>query len=234
MINLLKFQFRNLYKQPFTYVCIVIPLLISFLFNYMNRLVLIEQHPSIIESFVSDRIGVGIFGIIFICLFMCLDSDNYITKNIISRGYSRINLFLSKFIVVTIVMMISTILECIFMNFYVHDTNFWSTLGQILILILPQIALYITLSTLVNNNVVSVILCFNIDLIIGMVFIILSFLIGINKLYLVDETLTKLLSYWVNSLYDISSVPKTILLSLGWTTLLTSISIFIANKKDIK
>lgn len=238
MIQLLKFQLRNLYKQLFVYVCAILSLstlilslhLPSYIINI--RKVLADEDLQYFFTSEIKLIGIGLTGFIFICLFMCLDSSNCITKNIISRGFSRISLFFSKFIVVTAfsIMLILAQVFIIVTYLNLQDPNLWSNLLKIIICVIPEICLYIFISTLANKNGLSIAFCIIIDSITSLVLAVIDCIICLIR----NKQITSIVSkYWVSSLSKLDTTPQ-ILLSLGYTVLFIALSVIIVSKREVK
>lgn len=118
MGKLLKFEFRKLFRQKSFYICgaILVGLIILSAFT-MNMLMLMEQSMTAegmsVEMIADTSIFSGLFMLItslagsdfsivlavFISLFVCADYTNGTLKNIIARGYGRISVYASKYIV---------------------------------------------------------------------------------------------------------------------------------------
>ena len=144
MNRLLKFEFRKLFRQKSFYICgaVMIGLILLSAFT-MN--LLLDMSQSMMES--SDGVSVAITGndygvsglymlatalsnsnfsivfAIFASLFVCSDYTNGTLKNVIARGYGRVPIYASKYIVSLIAATIYTIF-CWIAGF-LSGTAFW-------------------------------------------------------------------------------------------------------------
>ncbi len=109
MNNLLKFEFRKLFKQKSFYICTVIMLAMSFLGLLLNKTLAsnadfnmaMPTAKSSLLTAVSSSSFTMICGI-FLALFICTDYDQQTIKNVYARGFSRNNVYFAKFIVCVI------------------------------------------------------------------------------------------------------------------------------------
>ena len=110
MDKLLNFEFRKLFRQKSLYVCCAVMLLFIFLSGFLGKVIidnseeLIQPLPTASDtlcSALSDGNAALIIGI-FIALFVCEDYTDGTIKNIYSKGYSRTEIYLSKFTAVCV------------------------------------------------------------------------------------------------------------------------------------
>lgn len=115
MNRLIKFEFRKLFRQKSFYICAAITVALIFLMAWTNQLMEflmsdpMIQDPSSIDSpysglymLVSALYNCNLVDIIlpiFLALFVCSDYNNGTLKNVFARGYDRISVYASKFIV---------------------------------------------------------------------------------------------------------------------------------------
>lgn len=120
MTNLLKFEFRKLFKQKSFYICTAVMLVLSVFGILLNKTLAsnpdfnmaMPSAKSALLSAVSSSSFTMLCGI-FIALFVCTDYDQQTIKNVYSRGFSRTNVYFAKFIVSvisTVVMFAVTLL----------------------------------------------------------------------------------------------------------------------------
>ena len=166
---------------------------------------------------------------------MCLDSVNHTTKNIVAKGYSKIKLFFSKFIVVILyvaaIIIAQVVLMLVFSLFSskiaISGTEF-IYFAKNFLYYLPLISLYVAMSTIADKNGLSIALCIIVDTSVTLVLSIISALIASHT----GRTIT-LLDYWVSSIRNLSTCPQ-IVASVGYTVLFIVLSIFVVNKREIK
>lgn len=122
MKNLLRFEFHKLWRQASFYICGGIILAI----NFISVLQLKESSSSYpvsitaTDSILLYSVGSYFFLVssIFVALFVCQDFNYQTIKNIYSRGFSKKEVYFSKFIVaisaVSIIFFVSFILVTLF------------------------------------------------------------------------------------------------------------------------
>ena len=100
MIKLLKLQLRNVFRNKLFYVCLILLLIpiiaMKFVGNLIPDMEPIKVLPQILDFLKGEP---ALISIIFIILFTCLDFSEGTAKNIIARGYTKIELLFSKYIV---------------------------------------------------------------------------------------------------------------------------------------
>lgn len=118
MGNLLKFEFRKLFRQKSFYICgaILVGLIVLSTFT-MNMLLNMNEAMAAdgmaIEMAADASMFNGLYMLttslagsdyslvlsVFIALFVCADYTNGTLKNVLARGYGRISVYASKYIV---------------------------------------------------------------------------------------------------------------------------------------
>lgn len=175
MNRLNKFNIHNLFKQKSFYICAIILIALASLeiianvitANFIthkaaninsNDTVLTFLNPASFELFVA----------IFIALFYTLDASNGTMKNIIARGFSRKQVFISKFITimfgVTIMFISSFIISYIFTfiaggKILMLNSNVLSKIGINYINILGIAAFYTLISSIVSKASGALVAC---------------------------------------------------------------------------
>ncbi len=121
MNNLLKFEFRKIFKQKSFYICSAVMLAMSFFGILLNKTLAsnpelnmaMPSAKSALLSAVSSSSFTMICGI-FIALFVCSDYDQQTIKNVYSRGFSRNTVYFAKYIICIITTIIMFIVTLIF------------------------------------------------------------------------------------------------------------------------
>ncbi len=109
MHDLIAFQLRRLFRKTSFYICILLSVL-PYLYIMLNLVVSLATHSIAFDTvnanewfIISDVVStVTILMAVFSSLFICEDHTNGTAKIIYSKGYSRTELFLSKYLVSTI------------------------------------------------------------------------------------------------------------------------------------
>ncbi len=120
MNNLLKFEFRKLFRQKSFYICTAVMLALSFVGLLLNKIfaentdfnTAMPTAKSALIFAISSSNFTMICGI-FVALFVCADYDQQTIKNIYSRGFSRSSVYFAKYIasvIATVIMLAVTFL----------------------------------------------------------------------------------------------------------------------------
>ena len=158
MFKLLNFEFRKLIRQKSFYICIAAMLALLIGSAYTTELMTAEsgiEDPSLSGiSYLMEAIsGSALSAVlaVFIPLFICEDYASGTIRNIITRGFSRLEIFIAKLIAVLAATVLMTAV-CLAAA-YLVGTAFWgageTALGseqiKILLCQLAVIAAYATL-----------------------------------------------------------------------------------------
>lgn len=157
MKNLLKFEFRKLFKQKSFYICTAVMLVISYMGLLLNKTMASNPEmnmpmPSVLSALLS-AINSSNFTLIcgiFIALFVCTDYDQQTIKNVYSRGFSRSNVYFAKYVVSVFSTVVMFAVTLIF-NFASAATMFEKTTetGNYVGLIIGQLLYCIAYSSFV-------------------------------------------------------------------------------------
>lgn len=164
MFKLLNFEFRKLIRQKSFYICIAVMLLLFLFSAYTAELLAADsgiENPSLsginylMEAVSSSSLSMVLA--VFIPLFICEDYTSGTIRNIITRGFSRLEIFISKLIAVLAATVFMTAV-CLAAA-YLVGTAFWgagepelsSEQIKILLCQLAVIAAYATLFFAVSS-----------------------------------------------------------------------------------
>lgn len=170
MSNLLKLEFRKLRKQKSFYICTVIMIILLFL-SAVTLKVLSEADAgpaarqseagiSFVITAISNCSFLMIAGI-FAALFICDDYEQQTIKNFYSRGYTKTQVYFSKFISVCLAVSIMFVLVLfsafLFGKAYfgigsVDGTDFMTVLLGQYIACMANISLFSALSFILRKN----------------------------------------------------------------------------------
>ena len=114
MKRLVKLQLRNLFSLKSFYVCSAL-MLLSPIINLVASLLIKKEFTTTFIPEVSNLLSsTEIVITVVIVLFACLDSNDGTLKNIISRGYTKKQYLLSKYIVALITTLIMYLIPIVF------------------------------------------------------------------------------------------------------------------------
>ena len=209
MFKLLNFEFRKLIRQKSFYICIAVMLLLLVGSAYTTELMTAEsgiEDPTLsgINYLMEAISGSALSAVlaVFIPLFICEDYASGTIRNIITRGFSRLEMFIAKLIAVLAATVLMTAV-CLAAS-YLVGTAFWGagepSLGseqiKILLCQLAVIAAYATMFFAISSMLQKVGGSIAICLILPMAAVIL--------LSLADAALAEreieLSGYWIENL----------------------------------
>ena len=138
MHDLMAFQLRRLFRKTSFYICILLSVL-PYLYIMLNLVVSMVTNSTAFGTvnanewfIISDIVStVTILMAVFTSLFICEDHTNGTAKIIYSKGYSRTELFLSKYLVSTIsaaLFFLSVMIVPVILSFVVrvnYNTEFY-------------------------------------------------------------------------------------------------------------
>ena len=100
MKRLIKLQLRNIFHNKVFYVCTGISLLLTVVFVFVGSLISKDSSTTTVLQGAIGTInsGVDTLGMIFITIFCTFDFSEGTAKNIIARGYTKVQFLFSKYI----------------------------------------------------------------------------------------------------------------------------------------
>ena len=216
MKNLIKFEFRKLSKSCTFYICGSLAaffVTINILSTYILAVSIGEMPTgSICLSFIQTAINNSNFTLlsaIFVSIFVCADQAGKTIKTIYAKGYSRTEVYFSKYIVSLIATIIYVLVAYIFSALFSFslfgveditlpsDTFGLSFVAQ-LIMIITYHALYFFVSNSLGNTGGSIAIC-----ILGPAFV--NIILSIFDLAIDSSKVSFLFSsYWLTSLLNVS------------------------------
>lgn len=243
MRRLNKFQFHNLFKQKSFFICTMVILLLGAL-QIISSVLISKFMPSANMAKINSNeslkmfLNPGQFDIllaIFVSLFFCLDISNGTLKNIIARGYSRTQVFFSRFFVTFVgvtIMFLATFIFSYLITFIVGgkivalDSKILATIGVNYIVILGIASFYGLVSTIISKSSGSLVTC------------LLSSFLAATMLPLVD-TLLKIKNIFSISNYWIVNATNNkpliaLLIGIIYITISLILGNIISKRKEIK
>lgn len=217
MNNLLKLEFRKLKKQKSFYICTVIMIVLLFFSAVTTKMLTnadadfaAQTTMSGIASAVSAVSGCSFLLIagIFAALFVCDDYEQQTIKNFYSRGYTKTQVYFSKFISVWIACSIMFVLVVLFGFLFgktyfgtgsISGTDFIAVLLVQYITCMANISLFSALSFILRKNGSSIAAVIVAPMLVNMV-------LGMADSFLKLED-TSLTNLWVSSfMNDLSAL----------------------------
>lgn len=194
MNNLVKFQVKSLFKQKFYLICLLLSLLLGPIFDFFNvfnssKYGTVMVMPEMVTYLSS---AVGLVDIILIVLFCCLDFSEGTLKNVVSRGYSKVQVLFSKYIscfigVFSIYLVTFIITLLLFgMNGFGFESSMTYLFIESIFRIIVYVVFFSTISFVLEKTSFSIIACLFVQNIINLAltFIDSKFSLGISKFWL--------------------------------------------------
>ena len=237
MNKLVRLQLRNVFHNKLFYVCLGLNLLMSPIMSFIGSLVVKTNPPKVfseIITFISSE--VGIISTIFIALFCCFNFNDGTTKNIIARGYTRLQLLFSKYIACLVGLFVMYIITAlvIFVLFAKNGIGFESNMSYLLlnasIEIIAFTIFFATMSFILEKNGSAIIACLIVPNIIPL-------LLG-----LIDAKMkTNISDFWLSSLSNkiianptLGTLGLSALYYLIYIVLFVIIGAHLLKRKEIK
>lgn len=247
MFNLIKFETRKIFHRKSLYICFgisafVLWLMATLLGRYENKL---EMEASSADNFIVNTMGNSSFLMLFgimVALYACEDYVNNTLKNVYSKGFSRISVYFSKYIV-SLIVVIAEAMLLMFLSYilgFIYGTLDTSiTSGVIervvlqLILIIGFHSLYFATSTALAKSGPAIVL-----IIMGFDLLVVSLDIILALLKIENFEVSK---YWINNQFDIVSsghisntvCANSIIMTICYVIIPTIAGIFAVKRKEL-
>ncbi len=240
MKRLVKLQLRNLFSLKSFYVCTAL-MLLSPIINLVASLLVKKKFTATFIPEVSSLLsGTEIVITVVIVLFACLDSNDGTLKNIISRGYTKKQYLLSKYIVALIATLIMY-LAPIILTFIITIGNgmgFASKYAYYILAYLMQIGaiicLYVVLSYVFGKIGPSMIACLIGPNIVGTALPLLKLLIKTEKINIANFWITNISGSAIVKNPDIVDLLVVAGLAAVYIIGLLSLGLYLGKKKEVK
>ena len=212
MKKLINFEFRKLFKSKYFYIISAISVVFVLISGLTNKAIfdtLIENGETV-QPYSSYLFTKGALGgtytmliAIFVALFATEDSASGTLKNIYAKGYTRSQVYFSKYVVSFIAVLIMSAITVVFAFGYSNSIwgNSLEITDNVLLIVVGQFlgiatyhAIFFAISTIFSK--VGSAIALNI---IGPMAV--SLVLGLGDAFIKSEN-TKLTSYWVDSLYS--------------------------------
>ncbi len=216
MKKLLKLEFRKLRKQKSFYICTIVMVVLLFVSAITSK-ALCNASSEFAAQYNGSGIAAMISAIsncsflliagIFVALFVCDDYEQQTIKNIYSKGYSRSQVYGSKFIssmiAVTIMFIVVVCSACFFGTIYFglgesEGTNIFGLLAVQYINCMANMSLYFAISCVLRKTGSSVAGVFVAPLLVNMI-------LGLVDSFLKSEKIV-FANLWVSSFINDLSV----------------------------
>ena len=242
MERLRKFQLHNLFKQKSFYVCMSVILGLAALMTISSTLLsnLTNVKTAKLDSNVTllSFINPGHFDTlltIFVALFFTLDVSNGTMKNIIARGFSRKQVFITKYMAtivgVTIMFIASFVfsyLICIIVggNLIALDGDTLSKVAVYYVNILGLTSLYSLISTITSKSSGALVACLLTSFLAPSILTLIDVLLKLKKGFTISK-------FWIANASN-NETMIAIIIGLVYIVIAIIVGIIISKRKEIK
>ena len=240
MKRLVKLQLRNLFSLKSFYVCSVL-MLLSPIINLVASLLIKKEFTTTFIPEVSSLLSsTEILITVVIVLFACLDSNDGTLKNIISRGYTKKQYLLSKYIVALIATLIMYLIPIVFTFILTigNGMGFASKYVYYIIAYLLQIGaticLYVVLSYIFEKIGSSMVACLIGPNMIGTALPLLQLLVKTKKINIANFWITNIAGSAIVKHPDILNLLVVAGLAAVYIIGLLSLGLYLGKKKEVK
>lgn len=216
MNRLIKLQVRNLFHNKLFYVCLALLLIspmVSMFFSKTNPVM------AIFISFINGELG--LVSTIFVAIFCCYDYNEGTTKNIIARGYTKTQLFFSKYIV-SLIGLFAMYLVVFLVTFVMfikngmgYESNMLYSLINSIFRIFANSAFFVTLAFLLEKHASAILACLFVPNLFPLLLSLVKTKLNID-----------LAKYWLDNISDSFKANPT-LENLNWTILFYSLYVIV-------
>ena len=242
MGRLRKFQLRNLFKQKSFYVCMFVIIGLSVLMTISNALITnltaIKASKSNSNDTLLAFINPGHFDTIltvFVALFFSLDVSNGTMKNIIARGFSRKQVFITKYtttiigvsIMFILSFIISYLISIIVGNTLVSiDSDTLSKIFVYYVALIGLTSLYSFISTIPSKSSGALVACLLTSFLVPGILVMIDALLKLKKCFTISQ-------FWIANAYN-NETFEAFIISFIYTALSIILGIIIYSRKEIK
>lgn len=248
MNNLIKFEFRKLFKSKSFYICLLICIGLVLLSGLTTKIMVESREAIDLPSKYSMLQGAVSFGnitlisAIYTALFACEDESSNTLKNIYAKGYTRGNVFISKFIVSLLSILIFTF-TCMIVAYFFGKTT-WSNsfiyIDNLAIDILAQVLLVIAYHSLFfiisfTNGKIGLSIALNIvgPILISMVLTMIDAFLKLDNFKISSYWIDSLLSYLGQTTLTNQNILVAIVMGIIYFFVFITIGFILNKKKEI-
>lgn len=209
MKNLLKFEYRKLFTSKSFYICCIFSAILigvySITTNELLGKAISDYHCANYIVGAMNNSYILIILAIFVAIFACSDYTHGTMKVMLSKGYSRQNIFISKLICILSATALMSIFELLIafiigMSTYSHvgiSENLFKILCVQVLIILAFSSLFFMVSMILKKAGSAIAINIIITMIISVLLTVINHILNIKKF--------SLDSYWLSSLFSNAS-----------------------------
>ena len=240
MKKLVKLQLRNLFSLKSFYICSGLMLLTPIITLLFTVLMKKPYNAKFIPEVSSLLSSTEILITVVIVLFVCLDSSDGTLKNIISRGYTKKQYLLSKYIVALITTVIMYLIPIVFTfiltigNGMGFESKYVYYIFAYLLQIGATICLYVVLSYIFEKIGPSMVACLIGPSMVGTALPLLQLLVKTKKINIANFWITNIAGSAIVKHPDILDLLVVVVLAAVYIMGLLLLGIYIGKKKEVK
>lgn len=247
MNRLIKFEFRNLFKQKSFLICLIIStalIIIGILAsNFLNKMAAQTGETDILlgvnafDSFMGYVAGgnLGLLLAITISIYFGAEASDGTIKNVIAKGYKRSDFFISKVICVVIMTLIFIItglifnyLMCMIIGIDLGTFDFIS-LGCVSLGVIAEAIMFSSLSFIIFKTGANIVANICIPMLLPLILTLLDVLLKL------DVTIS---DFWIENTFKLftnsSKIPFMLIISICYIVVFSILGITLTKRKEIK
>lgn len=241
MKSLIKYQLRNVFHNKIIYVCIGINTVLGILTMFLTHALEATEGSGTTSTLFERIAGIlssepDIITMLFIVLFVCFEFHEGVMKNNIGRGYTRIQVLISKYIgaLVGVLCIEAVSVVLTVFDFSSKGIGYTPDLMNVIIVsiigIIAATVFYATLAFLVEKNSIAIITLLLLPRVLGLVFTIIN---SQFKLPIGDYWITNILpKYASNPAATNMFIPIGVFLAYAAVSVV--VGVVLTDRKEIK
>ena len=248
MNNLIKFEFRKLFKSKSFYICLLICIGLVLLSGLTIKIM--AESSDVIDlpskySMLQGAVSYGnitLISAIYTALFVCEDESSNTLKNIYAKGYTRGNVFVSKLIVSLLSILIFTF-TCMIVAYFFGKTTWINSsicIDNLALDILAQVLLLIAYHSLFfiisfTNGKTGLSIALNIvgPILISMVLTMIDAFLKLDNFKISSYWIDSLLSYLGQTTLTNQNILVAIVMGIIYFFVFITIGFILNKKKEI-
>ena len=240
MKKLVKLQLRNLFSLKSFYVCSAL-MLLSPIINLVASLIIKKEFVAQFIPEVSSLLAsTELIITVVIVLFACLDSNDGTLKNIISRGYTKKQYLLSKYVVALIATLIMYLMPIILTFLFTIGNGMGFEVKYVYYIIAylfqigATICLYVVLSFIFEKIGPSMVACLIGPSMVGTAIPLLQLLMKTEKINIANFWVTNIAGSAIVKHPDILNLLSVAGLAFIYIVGLLEVGLYLGKKKEVK
>lgn len=257
MGNLLRFEFRKLFRSKVFYICIAVSLIMFAISTVTTKVIgeLLKEVSEeagmaapettltgavLLKGFFSNG-NVSLISGIMVVLLVSEDYTNDLTKNIYSKGYTRDELYIAKYIVnliaVLILLVVGMSIAFLSGTFILDGVghmgdNYILSIVCVILVAIAYYSLFFGVSILIKKTGGAVAICIIGPVVLSLILTMIDVFINNEKISLSKYWLDSIVSTLGNMDVEMKTILSAIIVSISVSAVMIASSFFVNRKRD--